>query len=105
MYAVIKTGGKQYRVSEGSVLRVEKVEASAGDKIEFDQVLLVGEGVDIVVGMPFVDGSKVEATVQAQGRSRKINVIKFKRRKNYKRQHGHRQAFTEIRVTGIVAGK
>ena len=105
MYAVIKTGGKQYRVSEGSVLRVEKVEAAAGDTIEFDQVLLVGEGEDIVVGKPFVDGSKVEATVQAQPRSRKIHVTKYKSRKNYKRHHGHRQAFTELRVTGIVAGK
>jgi large subunit ribosomal protein L21 len=105
MYAVIKTGGKQYRVSEGSVLRVEKLDDAAGDKIEFDSVLLVGEGEDVRVGTPFVEGSKVEATVQSQGRSRKVDVIKFKRRKNYKRAHGHRQAYTEIRVTGISAGK
>ena len=105
MYAVIKTGGKQYRVSEGSVLRVEKLDGAAGDKIEFDSVLLVGEGEDVKVGTPFVKGSKVEATVQSQGRSRKVEVIKFKRRKNYKRTQGHRQAYTEIRVTGISAGK
>ena len=104
MYAVIKTGGKQYRVKEGSVLRVEKLDASPGDKVEFDQVLLVGEGSDVKVGAPLVAGSKVEATVQTQGRSRKIEVVKFKRRKNYERHHGHRQAFTEIRVTGITAG-
>jgi large subunit ribosomal protein L21 len=105
MYAVIKTGGKQYRVKEGSVLRIEKLDAAAGDKVEFDQVLLVGEGSDVKVGAPLVAGSKVEATVQAQGRSRKIDVVKFKRRKNYQRLHGHRQAFTEIRVTGIVGGE
>jgi large subunit ribosomal protein L21 len=104
MYAVISTGGKQYRVKEGSVLRVEKLDGAAGDKIEFDKVLLVGEGKDVKVGTPFVEGSAVEATVQSQGRSRKVEVVKFKRRKNYKRQHGHRQAYTEIRVTGIKAG-
>jgi len=105
MYAVIKTGGKQYRVKEGSVLRVEKLDADAGDKIEFDQVLLVGDGSDVKVGAPLVAGSKVEATVQSQGRTRKIDVVKFKRRQNYQRLRGHRQAFTEIRVTGIVGGK
>ena len=105
MYAVIKTGGKQYRVSKGSVLRVEKLDAAAGDTVEFDQVLLVGEGKDVQVGTPYVDGSKVEATIQAEGRSRKIDVVKFKRRKNYQRLHGHRQAYSEIRVTDIVAGK
>jgi len=104
MYAVISTGGKQYRVKEGSVLRVEKLDGAAGDKIEFDKVLLVGEGKDVRVGTPFVEGGAVEATVQSQGRSRKIEVIKFKRRKNYKRRHGHRQAYTEIRVTGIRTG-
>ncbi len=105
MYAVISTGGKQYRVKEGSVLRVEKLDGAAGDKIEFDRVLLVGEGKDVKVGTPFVAGGAVEATVQSQGRSRKVEVVKFKRRKNYKRQHGHRQAYTEIRVTGIKAGQ
>ncbi|MGB5589611.1 MAG: 50S ribosomal protein L21, partial [Gammaproteobacteria bacterium] len=93
------------RVKEGSVLRIEKLDADAGDKIEFDQVLLVGEGSDVKVGAPLVAGSKVEATVQSQGRTRKIDVVKFKRRQNYQRLRGHRQAFTEIRVTGIVGGK
>jgi large subunit ribosomal protein L21 len=78
--------------------------AAAGDKVEFDQVLLVGEGKDVKIGTPYVEGSKVEATVQSEGRSRKIDVIKFKRRKNYQRFHGHRQAYSEIRVTDIVAG-
>ena len=104
MYAVIKTGGKQYRVSKGAVLRVEKLDAAAGDKVEFDQVLLVGEGKDVKIGTPYVEGSKVEATVQSEGRGRKIDVVKFKRRKNYQRFHGHRQAYSEIRVTDIVAG-
>ena len=104
MYAVIKTGGKQYRVSKGAVLRVEKLDAAAGDKVEFDQVLLVGEGKDVKIGTPYVEGSRVEATVQSEGRSRKIDVVKFKRRKNYQRFHGHRQAYSEIRVTDIVAG-
>lgn len=105
MYAVISTGGKQYRVKEGSVLRVEKLDAAAGDKIEFDKVLLLGEGEDVKIGQPYLEGSSVEATVQSQGRSRKIEVVKFKRRKNYKRRYGHRQAYTEIRVTGIKGGK
>ena len=105
MYAVIRTGGKQYRVKEGSVLRVEKLDAAPGETVEFDQVLLVGEGTDVKVGAPLVAGSKVEATVQTQGRGRKVDVIKFKRRKNYKRTQGHRQAYTEIRVTGISSGK
>ena len=104
MYAVIRTGGKQYRVKEGSVLRVEKLDAAPGETVEFDQVLLVGEGTDVKVGAPLVAGSKVEATVQTQGRGRKVEVVKFKRRKNYERHHGHRQAYTEIRVTGISTG-
>ena len=101
MYAVIQTGGKQYRVEEGASLRVEKLDAEAGDTVEFDKVLLVGSGKDVKVGAPYVDGGKVTATVEEQGRRRKIDVIKFKRRKGYKRQKGHRQAFTRLRVTGI----
>ena len=103
MYAVIQTGGKQYRVQEGSVLRVEKLEAAEGDTVEFDRVLLVGEGADVTVGSPLVSGGKVTATVETQGRGRKIEVVKFKRRKGYKRQYGHRQPFTRVRVTGISA--
>ena len=103
MYAVISTGGKQYRVKEGSVLRVEKLDAADGDKVEFDKVLLVGDGADVKVGTPYVDGGSVEATVQSQGRGRKVDVIKFKRRKNYRKQMGHRQYFTQIEITGIDA--
>ena len=101
MYAVFKTGGKQYRASQGDRLRVERVDAEVGDSIEFDQVLLVGEGTDIKVGAPLVEGGKVSGKVIAQGRAKKIDVIKFKRRKNYKRQHGHRQYFTEVEITDI----
>jgi len=102
VYAVFRTGGKQYRASEGDKLRVERLEAEVGDTIEFDQVLLVGEGSDIKVGSPIVDGGKVAATVTAQGRHKKVEVIKFKRRTNYMRHHGHRQYYTEVEVTSIA---
>ena len=101
MYAVFRTGGKQYRASAGDRLRVEKLEAQVGDSVEFDQILLVGQGSDVKVGAPLVEGGKVEAKVTAQGRSKKVDVVKFKRRKNYKRQHGHRQHFTEVEITSI----
>ena len=101
MYAVFRTGGKQYRASQGDRLRVEKLDANVGDSVEFDQILLVGEGSDVKVGAPLVDGGKVAAKVTAQGRGKKIDVIKFKRRKNYKRQHGHRQHYTEVEITSI----
>lgn len=104
MYAVIKTGGKQYRVTEGDVLRVEKLNAEAGASVELDQVLMVTDGDDVKVGSPLLDGGKVSAEVVAHGRNRKIEVIKFKRRKNYHRKHGHRQHYTEIKITGIQAG-
>jgi len=103
MYAVFKTGGKQYRASTGDVIKVEKIEAEKGATIELDQVLMVGEGEDIKVGTPFLEGGKVTATVLDQGRGDKIKVIKFKRRKNYRRQMGHRQYFTQIEITGIDA--
>ena len=102
MYAVFKAGGKQYRASQGDRLRVEKLDADVGDSVEFDQILLVGEGSDIQVGAPLVEGGKVEAKVTAQGRDKKVEVIKFKRRKNYKRQHGHRQHYTEVEITSIT---
>ncbi|HRP34666.1 MAG TPA: 50S ribosomal protein L21 [Gammaproteobacteria bacterium] len=104
MYAVIATGGKQYRVSEGAVLRVEKLDADEGASIEFDRVLLVGDGDSVSVGKPFLDGSKVQATVMSQGKARKVEVLKFRRRKNYRRTKGHRQNFTQVKITGIVAG-
>jgi large subunit ribosomal protein L21 len=100
MYAVIQTGGKQYRVAAGDVLRVEKLEADKGAAITFDKVLLVG-GDNVKVGKPFVTGAKVTATVVAQDRAKKIIVFKFRRRKNYRRKNGHRQPFTELRITGI----
>ena len=105
MYAVFRTGGKQYRASEGDVLRVERIDAEVGDTIAFDQVLLIGQGADVEIGSPTVVGGQVEAKVRAQGRGRKIEVVKFKRRKNYKRVRGHRQFYTELEVTSIAAGK
>ena len=99
-YAVIATGGKQYRVSEGSVLRVEKLEKAVGEKIEFGDVLLLG-GEQVVVGKPHVQGAKVTAEVLSQGRHKKIIVFKMKRRKNYRRKYGHRQPFTELKITAI----
>jgi len=103
MYAVFKTGGKQYRASTGDVIKVEKIEAEKGTTIELDQVLMVGEGEDVKVGTPFLEGGKVTATVLDQGRGDKITVIKFKRRKNYRRKMGHRQYFTQLEITGIDA--
>jgi len=106
MYAVIVTGGKQYRVREGETLRVERLIANEGARVEFDQVLMVGEGADVKVGTPFVKGGKVSGMVRSHGRDRKIKVVKFKRRKNYLRTRGHRQNFTEVEITGIAgAGK
>lgn len=102
MYAVFRTGGKQYRASQGDRLRVERLEAEVGDSVEFDEILLVGEGADVTIGSPLVDGGKVAAKVTAQGRGKKIEVVKFKRRKNYKRQHGHRQHYTEVEITSIA---
>jgi len=101
MYAVIKTGGKQYRVSEGDTLRVETLDASEGDSVDFDQVLMVGEGADVKIGTPLLDGGKVTATVKAHGRAKKIEIIKFRRRKHHMKRMGHRQNFTEVEITGI----
>ena len=103
MYAVFKTGGKQYRAATGDVIKVEKIEAEKGATVELDQVLMVGEGEDVKVGAPYLEGGKVTATVVDHGRREKIKVIKFKRRKNYRRQMGHRQYFTQIEITGIDA--
>ncbi|MDE1895114.1 MAG: 50S ribosomal protein L21 [Xanthomonadaceae bacterium] len=102
-YAVIKTGGKQYRVMQGDVLRVELLTAEEGATVSFDQVLLVGSGESVTVGAPVVAGATVSATVRKHGRADKIRIIKFRRRKHYKRQQGHRQHFTEIEITGINA--
>ena len=104
MYAVIQTGGKQYRVSEGDKLRVEKLGADEGASIELDKVLLVADGDDVTVGTPYVDGVKVAATVKAHGRGKKVKIIKFKRRKHHMKRQGHRQWYTELEITSIGAG-
>jgi large subunit ribosomal protein L21 len=102
MYAIIATGGKQYRVAEGDLLRIEKLEAEVGSNIDFDQVLLVGEGDDVRIGAPLVEGGKVSATVESHGRGDKVRIIKFRRRKHYRKQMGHRQYYTAVRITGIA---
>ena len=104
MYAVIATGGKQYRVAEGDSLRVERLDEEEGAEIEFDRILLLGDGDRITIGRPFVESGKVAATVKSHGRSGKVKVVKFKRRKNYLRRHGHRQHFTELEIKSITAG-
>lgn len=104
MYAVFVTGGKQYRVKEGDTLKVERLAAEEGETVEFDRVLLVGEGEDARIGAPYVEGGKVTATVTSQGRGRRIKVVKFRRRTNYRRTQGHRQGYTELRITAIAGG-
>jgi large subunit ribosomal protein L21 len=101
MYAVIKTGGKQYRVARGDTLKVEKLDAGEGDSVEFDQVLMVGEGEDVRIGTPYIDGSRVTATVKGHGRGDKVEIIKFRRRKHHMKRAGHRQDYTELEITGI----
>jgi len=104
MYAVFRSGGKQYRAVKGDVLRLEKIAGDEGATVKFDEVLLVGEGTDIKVGSPTLSGSTVSAKVLQQGKSRKVSVVKFKRRKNYLRQGSHRQFFTEVEITDITGG-
>ncbi|WP_395771054.1 50S ribosomal protein L21 [Arenimonas sp.] len=103
MYAIIVTGGKQYRVMKDEVLRVEKLDAEAGANVEINEVLLVGNGDSVTVGTPTVTGAKVTATVKSHGRLDKIRIVKFRRRKHHRKQMGHRQHFTEIQITGITA--
>ena len=105
MYAVFRSGGKQYRAAKGDVLRLEKIEADEGATVQFDEVLLVGEGADIKVGNPLVAGTSISAKVVRQGKSKKVPVVKFKRRQNYLRQGTHRQFFTEVEITDIGAAK
>jgi large subunit ribosomal protein L21 len=101
MYAVFKTGGKQYRVQKGDTLRVEKLAGNPGDTVSFDEVLLVG-GDALKIGQPTVKGAKVEAKILSQDRDKKIIVFKFRRRKNYRRKSGHRQPFTALEITNIT---
>jgi large subunit ribosomal protein L21 len=102
MYAVIKTGGKQYRVAPGEKIKIEQIPADVGSQITLDQVLMVGEGESVKVGNPLVAGASVTATVVAHGRGTKVRIFKLRRRKHYQRTQGHRQNYTEIRVDAIA---
>ena len=102
-YAVIVTGGKQYKVAEGEFLKVEKLEVATGESVIFDRVLLVANGEEVTIGAPVVAGAKVVAEVVSQGRHDKVRIIKFRRRKHHMKRMGHRQWFTEIKITGIQA--
>lgn len=104
MYAVIKTGGKQYRVAEGETLRVEKLPNAKGDKLTFEPLLFADDGGGVQIGKPKVAGVKVEAEVIEQGLGKKIIIFKYKRRKSYRRKQGHRQPFTSLKITAITAG-
>ena len=101
MYAVIVSGGKQHRVEEGEILRLEKIEAETGATISFDQVLMVANGEDVKIGTPVVGGATVEAEVMSHGRGDKVTIIKFRRRKHSMKRQGHRQWYTEVKITGI----
>ncbi|WP_299260447.1 50S ribosomal protein L21 [uncultured Kushneria sp.] len=102
MYAVIKSGGKQYRVKEGQRLKLEKLDVATGDSIDFDQVLMVG-GDDVKIGAPLVSGAVVKAEVVSHGRGEKVHILKFRRRKHSMKRQGHRQWYTEVKITGITA--
>ena len=104
MYAVIQTGGKQYRVAEGDTFKVEKLKVDEGATVELDRVLLVADGENVKVGKPYVEGGTVTATVKSHGRGGKVKIIKFRRRKHHLKRQGHRQWYTELKVTGINAG-
>ena len=103
MFAVFVSGGKQHRVTEGETLRLERIAAAPGDEVVFEQVLMVGGDGCLRIGQPLVKGGRVTAAVVNHGRGKKVRVIKFKRRKGYMRSQGHRQGFTEVKVTGIKA--
>ena len=103
MYAVIKTGGKQYRVAAGEKLKIEQIPAEVGAEITLDQILMVGEGESVRIGTPLVAGASVKATVLSQGRHDKVKIFKMRRRKHYQKHQGHRQNYTEIRIDGIAA--
>jgi large subunit ribosomal protein L21 len=103
MYAVIKTGGKQYRVSAGQKIKVEQMPADVGSEITLDQILMVGEGESVKIGTPVIEGATVKATVLSQGRHDKVKIFKMRRRKHYIKHQGHRQNYTEIRIDTISA--
>ena len=102
MYAVIESGGKQHRVTEGETLKLEKIEVPTGETVEFDKVLMIG-GDDVKIGTPLVEGGKVTAEVVSHGRHKKVKIVKFNRRKHFRKETGHRQWFTEVKITGITA--
>ena len=101
MYAIIETGGKQYKVSEGDVVFVEKLDVEAGSVVTFDEVLLIGEDGNVTVGDPFVKGAKVEAKVEKNGKGKKVKIFKYKPKKGYRKRAGHRQPYTKITVTSV----
>ena len=103
MYAVFQSGGKQHRVSEGQTIRLEKLDIATGKTVEFDQVLMIVNGEEINIGAPLVDGCKIKAEAVAHGRGEKIKIVKFRRRKHYRKQQGHRQWFTDVKIIGISA--
>ncbi len=103
MYAVIQTGGKQYRVSKGLKLKVEKLDAAEGDSVELDKELIDADGDDVKIGAPYLDAGKVTATVTAHGRGKKVKIVKFKRRKHHLKRQGHRQSYTELEITDIAS--
>jgi large subunit ribosomal protein L21 len=103
MYAVVRTGGKQYRVAQGDQLRIEKINGEVGQDVTFDDVLMLGDTEDVKIGKPVVEGAAVKARILEQDRARKIVVFKFKRRKGYEKKQGHRQSFTRVEITGIQA--
>ncbi len=105
MYAVIANGGKQYKVTQGQILQLESIELDAGKEIEFDQILLLADGDKITVGAPFLQGVKVKAEIIDHGRHKKINIIKFRRRKHHMKRMGHRQNYTEVKIIGISNDK
>ena len=104
MYAVIKSGGKQHRVEPGETLDLEKLDVEAGKTVDFDEVMLIGDGAELKIGAPFVDGGKVTAEVVEHGRAKKVTIIKMRRRKHYRRQAGHRQSYTKVKITEIFGG-
>ena len=102
MYAVISTGGKQHKVTQGEVLRVEKLNAEEGASVELDKVLMIADGDKVNIGTPLVEGGKVTVVIKSHGRGKKVEIMKFKRRKHHQKCTGHRQSYTEIEVTGIA---
>lgn len=103
MYAVFQTGGKQYRAKQGDVLKIEKLELDAGSDVAFDHVMMLGEGDDVQIGTPTVVGAVVSGKVLSQGRADKVHIVKFRRRKHFRKQQGHRQYYTEVEITAISA--